>query len=224
MRAGIAQGLKALDQLIATVESGALSEREKTDVLHELRVKRVQFNDALVEALGLRVEARIENRRQGGCSAVWAPGCTARVLTKAINEGKTPVTVTDMSFSATGMSSGSEKTGGAGSAKLDAGRPLESSFEMNQGARIVQGTTTPVTRPYFTRKSLDQAYYDVSDPALRLAPETPAVSFWIRTWYDAVPLLLGHIVCAPKSRPGDHGSPARSRSVFEHLHHPGNRS
>jgi hypothetical protein len=64
------------------------------------------------------------------------------------------------------MSAGPEKNGGAGSAKLDPGSSLDSFFEMNESARVVEGTNSPVSRPYFTRKSIDQAYYDVSDPAL----------------------------------------------------------
>ena len=51
-------GLKGVDALIAKVEASGLTARRSTNVLHELRVKRVQFNDALVQALGLRVEAR----------------------------------------------------------------------------------------------------------------------------------------------------------------------
>lgn len=55
------EGLKALDQLITAVQSGRLPEREKAAALHELRTERVQFNDALLDALELRVEARIES-------------------------------------------------------------------------------------------------------------------------------------------------------------------
>jgi hypothetical protein len=74
---------------------------------------------------------------------------------------------------------------------------------MNQSARLVKGTTSPVRRPYFMRKSINRAYYDVSDPALRLAPQTPPESFWIRASYGRVSLLLGHFVLAPKNGSGD---------------------
>ena len=62
-------GLKGVDALIAKVEASSLTKAEKTNVLHELRVKRVQFNDALVQALGLRVAARMEPVSSNACSS-----------------------------------------------------------------------------------------------------------------------------------------------------------
>ena len=54
--AGRVEGVRCVDR---EGRGEGLTEQEKYDVLHELRVKRVQFNDALVQALGLRVEARM---------------------------------------------------------------------------------------------------------------------------------------------------------------------
>src|SRR5271170_395122 len=79
-------GLKGVDALIAKVEASSLSTTEKTNVLHELRVKRVQFNDALVQALGLRVEARMETGNPNECSSAVTPGCIAHVPTKMVND------------------------------------------------------------------------------------------------------------------------------------------
>jgi hypothetical protein len=47
----------------------------------------------------------------------------------------------------------------------------------------------------------------VSDPALRLAPQTPPESFWVRVNYDGVPLLLGQEVLAPDGKAGDADRP-----------------
>ncbi|MBV8828351.1 MAG: PIG-L family deacetylase [Acidobacteriaceae bacterium] len=201
------EGLSALDQLISTVESPSLPEQEKADVLHELRVKRVQFNDALVEALGLRVEARIEGRRPRDCSTVWTPGCAARVLTKIVNEGKLPVMVTQRFFSATGLRAEHQDAADESSTKLNPGSALSAFFEMSKCTRIVEETTSTVARPYFTRTSLKQAYYDLRDPELRLAPETPASTFWVRASYEGVSLVFGHVVSAPKSQVGEPDSP-----------------
>ncbi len=43
--------------LIAQVDAAKLSAEEKYNVLHELRIKEVQANDALAEAIGLKVDA-----------------------------------------------------------------------------------------------------------------------------------------------------------------------
>src|SRR5206468_8989425 len=111
-------------------------------------IKRVQFNEALVTALGLRIEARLDSSAPGGCGLFWAPGCTPRVSTRVINDGKSPVTITDRFFATTGKSAQPEKTGGAGSMKLDGRRSLDSVLKPNEDARIVAGTTRPVSRPY----------------------------------------------------------------------------
>lgn len=122
-------------------------------------------------------------------------------MTKVINEGKTPLTVTGRFFSATGTGAQPGDTSRAGSTKLDGGHSLDSLLEMDNNSRFVEGIASLVSRPYFTRGNVDQAYYDIINPALRLAPETPAVSFWARFSYREVSLLLGHVVSAPKSAP-----------------------
>jgi LmbE family N-acetylglucosaminyl deacetylase len=196
-------GLKGVDGLIAKVEASSLSKTEKTNVLHELRVKRVQFNDALVEALGLRVEARMDASNPKACSTALSPGCVAHVPTKLVNDGKLPVTVVSDFLSSTGVSTGKERTE---TAMVEPGKALDSFFERSwpSGSVVVEGAAPtrkdPTTRPYFTRKSIEQPYYDVSDPALRLAPQTPPDAFWVRANYDGVPLLLGQVVLAPEDK------------------------
>ena len=71
-------GLRVLDGLIARVEAEpGVVERERYDVLHELRVKRVQFNEVLVVALGLEMKAGLAAAEMGGSetrSGVLVPG------------------------------------------------------------------------------------------------------------------------------------------------------
>ena len=89
---------------------------------------------------------------------------------------------------------------------VEPGKTRDSFFEQRQmndshDPRLVVKNQT--TRPYFTRKDIEQPYYDVSDPALRLSPQTPPESFWVRASYDGVPLLMGQVVLAPKSKDND---------------------
>jgi len=207
-------GLKTLDSLIAKVEASRLSKREKIDVLHELRVKRVQFNDALVEALGLRLEARMETGKPHECASALTPGCIAHVATQVVNGGKVEIGVASDFSSSTGVATEQERTWAR--VKVEPGKTLDSFFEQGHVTHgpIVSdaggGTTKwkDSTRgPYFTRKSIEQPYYDVSDPSLRLAPQTPPESFWVRTSYDGVPLLMGQVVLAPKSSETDIAQP-----------------
>ena len=198
-------GLKALDALIAKVEASGLPPIEKANVLHELKVKRVQFNDALVQALGLRVEARMTGQGNS-CSAAVTPGCVAHVATKVVNGGRETVEVTSDFVSPTGESVGKERTWAPGTAKIAPGKTLDSFYEFgwDSGSIVVKGASgakhDPTTRPYFSKKNSEQAYYDVNDPALRLAPHTPPEAFWVRAAYDGVPLLLGQVALAPKDK------------------------
>jgi LmbE family N-acetylglucosaminyl deacetylase len=201
----LADGLKALDALIAKVEASGLPPVEKTNVLHELRVKRVQFNNALVQALGLRVVARMASDGPNVCTTALTPGCTAHVTTKVVNDGKLPVKVVSDFLSPTGVSVGQEKAWATHGGVVEPGKTADSFFEQSQlNAANVKNQTT---RPYFARKDTEQPYYDVSDPNLRLAPQTPPESFWVRASYDGVPLLLGQVVLAAKGKDDDADQP-----------------
>jgi LmbE family N-acetylglucosaminyl deacetylase len=206
-------GLKALDALIAKVEASGLSGAEKANVLHELRVKRVQFNDALVEALGLRVLARMDAEKPGACSDAVTPGCAAYVPTKVINGGKEPVEVTSEFLSTTPRTVGKEPAWAPGTAKIEPGKTLDFAFEYGwTGPRVIKSETSkpgsdPVTRPYFTKKDSEQAYYDVSDPTLRLAPQTPPECVWVKAVYGGVPLTFGQVVLAAEKKAGDADQP-----------------
>jgi LmbE family N-acetylglucosaminyl deacetylase len=200
------KGLTSLDRLITSIESGALPGREKVDVLHELRVKRVQFNEALLESLGLSVEASIQHvGRQGECSTVLAPGCTVHILTRVINKGRVPVIVTGLALSA--GTDQPKKTGAEESATLNPGSLLERFFDLNQGAGPGKGTAIAETRPYFTRKGIDQPWYDLIAPNLRLAPRTPSPSVQVRMSYDGVLLSAECTVSAPKREARDPDRP-----------------
>ncbi len=204
----LAAGLKGVDSLIAKVEASTLPKQEKTNVLHELRVKRVQFNDALVQALGLRVVARMETGKPDECSSAVTPGCVAHVQTKVVNDGKAAVTVVSDFTSPTGVSASKERIWAPETAKVEPGKTLDSFFERGYlGTVVVEGAAPtkqdPTTRPYFTRKNIEQPYYDISDPALRLASQTPPETFWVRANYDGVSLLMGQVVLATKAMPGD---------------------
>ncbi len=55
----LADGLKQTVELLAQVERSNLAEDTKYNIRHELETKRVQFNDALAEALGLTMSAAV---------------------------------------------------------------------------------------------------------------------------------------------------------------------
>ncbi len=50
----------------------------------------------------------------------------------------------------------------------------------------------------FRGRILKQAYYDVSDAALRLAPQTPSVNVRVQMVYGGVGLEMSQVVLAPE--------------------------
>ena len=191
-------GLRATNTLIAQVETSGLTAQEKYDVLHELRVKRVQFNDALVEALGLKLRAQVAGPGGGGPFARFGdggdtfvtavPGQSFAVQVQVVNGSDVPVTVKDCGFDS------------AAGARVEGPEP-------SAAATIVDGKAfgqrysvklpddAQVTRPPFTQTKSEQAYYDVADPAMRNASlPLPALTAWVTVDYDGVEVRLGQEV------------------------------
>ncbi len=56
----LAAGLKETQNLIEQVRHSELSKDEKYNVLHELEIKRVQFNNVLVQSLGIAIRAVVQ--------------------------------------------------------------------------------------------------------------------------------------------------------------------
>ena len=62
----LAQGLLQTEALMQQIQQKPLPEEARYNMLHELGVKRAQFNTALTQALGLSMEAVVSNGDGGG--------------------------------------------------------------------------------------------------------------------------------------------------------------
>ena len=191
-------GLRATDGLIAQVETSGLTAQEKYDVLHELRVKRVQFNDALVEALGLKLRAQVAGPGGGGPFARFGdggdtfvtavPGQSFAVQVQVVNGSDVPVTVKDCGFES---SAGARVEG----AEPSAAATIVDGKAFGQRYSVKLPDDAQVTRPPFTQTKSEQAYYDVADPAMRNASlPLPALTAWVTIDYDGVEVRLGQEV------------------------------
>ncbi|HEV2709521.1 MAG TPA: PIG-L family deacetylase [Edaphobacter sp.] len=187
-------GLAETRMLITRVESAKdLTPRQKYDVLHELKVKETQFNDALVEALGLSLEARVAP----GSAVV--PGSSVDVQVKIINSGKDAVRVVahdDRSMDGTQWMDGSKAVPGDG--VLKAGETLDCGFKVSEKA-----DGDAATRPYFTVKDTEQPFYDVHAAAMRLTPlPLPAERVWVTAKYDGVEVRFGQVAMVAEAAQG----------------------
>ncbi len=197
----LAAGMKETIALIEAVRQSGLSDDSKYDLLHELEIKRAQFNSALAEALGLSMAATIAPENppdprfaqfmgDPATFQVAIPGQSFSINVHVVNQGAVPAnlkqvtvvsdygppwTVTPASAIPTGNVSGNQ--------------PVNANFKVQVPANAA------FTRPYFTRPDLEQSYYDINDGRylnLPLAPY-PLVA-WADLSYDGAPVRIGQYV------------------------------
>jgi hypothetical protein len=177
----LAGGLAATDKLIDQVKSSSLSAEAKYNVLHELNVKHTQFNDALALALGLSITAAVTSNEttanpqpQRGFMRMnqpnfpmAIPGQKFRVLVHISDNGSVPVSVESSTLTLNGDVIDADSSAGRVSGQIGGEGVLNTLFTV----QIPE--TSPFTRPYFDRPSIDQPYYDVRDPKYRNLPVAP---------------------------------------------------
>ena len=152
------EALKAIDGFIHELENPTVNDLPRTEsfnLLHELRIKRVQLNDALVLAHGISLNGSIDDGPPGQNLLTTQSSLDVNVTLTA--PGDESLHVHQVTLSA--------PEGLTAKANLS-GRSAHIELPIPHGL--------PATRPYFSRPGIEQPFYDVSDPALRNAPATPA--------------------------------------------------
>ena len=154
--------LRALDTLIGTVESAIMSTDARFDLLHELRIKRVQLNDALAIAHHLSLTAKRVAPAEGSDLLTTAGSLTTRL--RVVNQGANSMEIasTRLSVNLAGEGIGASNQG-----------HLEPRTTRELDLRLPYLAGLAATRPYFTQTDAEEAVYTVSTPALRNAPLTP---------------------------------------------------
>lgn len=199
----LATGYHQTEDLIAAVNASSLSADDKYNVIHELNIKLVQFNTALAESLGLQVNALMiptvtEHFEGFGNSAAFTPTAV------------TPGTQFDVRLHVT-----SAEPWGAGSdlrvtrtwiaspkneqwqiTRIGApGLDVETSSAGDAVFQITVPRDAAYTRPYFTRPTPEQPYYDISSPGLLDQPFAPyPLAGWAEFTWHGVPIRIGQVV------------------------------
>jgi LmbE family N-acetylglucosaminyl deacetylase len=156
------EALRTLHTLIHTAESATLDPAQKFNLLHELRIKRVQLNNALVLATGISLIAD-------------TPANSAPILTQTPGP-RQPHAELNLRFAhpeATTLQFLGPAVVGAEAPQGFNPAPFPATLNVDLNLNLQQQGGLGPTRPYFSRPSSEQPYYDVTSPTLRNAPQTP---------------------------------------------------
>jgi LmbE family N-acetylglucosaminyl deacetylase len=174
----LAASLKTMDELIPEVEKDRGDPIQKANALHELRIKRVQLNNALTLALGLHLVAAAPAQD-------ILTDSTASATIDLIETSGLPVSYTKLS---------SKNSLGQGIETSSTSSTLSSTNPVTALCGLSPDLTATATRPYFSRPNIELPFYDLSNPELRNAPATPpALSCYVQVTYNGIPLTLGAI-------------------------------
>lgn len=216
----LAEGLKADRALMEKTKSWSFE--GKDDVLFELGVKERQFQQALAAALEVSfqttvaepVPARGRGRqsstdaafnagrgafagRGGGPTFTIAiPGQTFDVETNVFVEGADKVGVQSIDVLAADGKNWNVRG-------EDAKREIEGGKDANWRYSVTVPEDAELTRPYYSRPSEEQPYYDVKDARYRNLPVAPyPLSVRGRMEFDGVPFEVAEVVQTTERIPG----------------------
>jgi hypothetical protein len=199
----LAIGYRKTKDLIDAVIASQLSADDKANVIHELNIKLVQFNTALAEALGLRIDALMIPRTSDHPAAFGlstsetptavTPGSEFDVrlhVTSAAPWG----TNSSLQLTRTWLASPEQERWNVtriGAPGLD----IASSSDGDAVFRVTVPGDAQFTRPYFTRPTPEQPYYDIAEPSLVNQPFAPyPLDGWAEYTYEGVPIRIGQVV------------------------------
>ncbi|QNI32390.1 PIG-L family deacetylase [Alloacidobacterium dinghuense] len=195
-------GYLKTQQLIDAVNASSLSVDDKANVNHELNIKLAQFNTALAESLGLQVNALVTPNLQadrnpfGGSSAAFTflhatPGMNFNVRLHVTSAGqwspggKLRLAKTWL-VTPEGENWPVQRVGGPVAA---------SAPEADVYFKLEVPSKAAPTRPYFSRPTIEQPYYDINDKRWLNRSFAPyPVEGWAEFNYDGVPIRIGQVV------------------------------
>jgi LmbE family N-acetylglucosaminyl deacetylase len=187
----LAQGLARTKTLLTELRASTLAEPGRSNAIFELEQKEMQFGKALTAALGLSLQATVLTDRMAGgpygpmpaeTFAIAVPGQAFNVQAQVVNEGGEEIEVKAAVLEASDGKTWKIVPKPAGEVKAEASRRMGSlpptkvsaaptKVAARQEAKFQFSVTAPAdavfTRPYFTRDSEEQPYYDIKDPRYR---------------------------------------------------------
>ena len=205
----LAAGLAETNALVAQISASGLSEQSKYDVLHELAAKQAQFQQAIVEAMGVSLEATVAPKRESGRGnffggtgptetfAYAIPGQEFAVKAHIDNPGASAVALARVWVESSAGESWAIAPEQPVPASVAAGQAIDARFTVH-----VPANAAP-TRPYFTRPNDEQPFYNLTDERYRnLSLEPYPLTAWASFRYQGVEVNTGQVVQTARQQTG----------------------
>jgi LmbE family N-acetylglucosaminyl deacetylase len=202
--ASLAEGLKGTNDLLDKLSASNLSEDSKYDIGHELKVKQVQFENALAESLGISVLATLAPEKEpSGPFArffrnpetfqVAIPGQQFWVKVHTTNPTNLPVEIESVSLETPQGEQWNVAPEGQTRATLKSNQSMDVRFTVNAPQNA------GYTRPYFTRPDIEQPYYNIDRPQYLNQPLAPyPLSAKVKLSYAGTPFELSQVIQSVK--------------------------
>jgi len=197
----LAEGMNRTIALIDEVRKSSLTKDSKYNVLHELEIKRVQFNNALAESLGLAVNATVAPVTEmnpimaqflGDAETfrIAIPGQKFGVKLHVVNQSPVPMRLLKTSVESIQQNSGWPVSGGNKAVQVVASNaPVDLKFS------VTVPDHAKYTRPYFTRSDLEQSHYTIADERFLNRPLPPyPLAGWAEFEYKGAHVRIGQYV------------------------------
>jgi LmbE family N-acetylglucosaminyl deacetylase len=190
--------LETIDQLIKRINPiNDIPADQKQNLLHELRIKRVQLNQALALSLGVSGRLDLAGIAQGSSAMeVIVPPVTLQASVTLHKTSQAPVAL----------------VGEGGPINLDASisgnlhqelkDSTESKIELHIEPIHPNAPADATHNQYFTRPNIEQPFYDLTRPQYRNAPEDPPFTYSAFFLYQktrfASPLVVPRMASVPR--------------------------
>ncbi len=185
----LAAALHTTDDLINRIDHTTIDRLQKENVLHELRIKRVQLNDALALALGLHLDATNSTPTGADISE------RTHINVDTTLSESAPVSA-QLNNETLQLEPPSKPANGLYQSPMTYGDTfLHQGTKQSAKLELAPEFVNTITQPYFTRDNIEQPVYQLRNPALRNAPQTPApLTAWATVTYQGAEITLGRIV------------------------------
>ena len=189
-------------QLVHDVDASSLNADDKANIDHELEIKLAQFNTALAEALGLQMNALVTPNLQSDQNPFFGSAAQMTVLHATpgmdfhvrlhVTSAQPWTPGGDLRLARTWLVT---PDGENWPVEREEGPLSSSASEADILFKVHVPRNASVTKPYFSRPSIEQPYYNIDDKRWLNRPFAPyPVEGWAEFDYRGVPVRVGQVV------------------------------